>query len=86
MLLASEDIKQKQNERSVTCEPVWPSGKGVRLVSRGTSVRIRLALLSFQKLWSVDTVLTSSLTINETLNGSHRCPSVNAGVILIIGI
>ena len=23
------------------CESVWPSGKGIRLVSRGTSVRIR---------------------------------------------
>ena len=27
MLLASEDIKQKQNERA--CEPVWPSGKAL---------------------------------------------------------
>ena len=33
------------------------SGIGVSLVSRGTSVRSALALLSLQMLWSVDTVL-----------------------------
>ena len=31
MLLASEDIKQKQNDRNNRAgEPVWPSGKAVR--------------------------------------------------------
>ena len=29
-----------QEERGRDCEPVWPSGKALRLVSRGTSVRI----------------------------------------------
>ena len=40
-----------------SCEPVWPSGKALGLVSRRTSVRSASALLSLQKLWFMDTVL-----------------------------
>ena len=39
------------------CEPLWPSDKGARLVSRRTSVRSASALLSLQILWFMDTVL-----------------------------
>ena len=40
------------------CEPVWPSGKGVRLVSRRASARFRfVSPLSSKRLWFVDTVL-----------------------------
>ena len=39
-----------------SCEPVWPSGKALGLVSRRTSVRSASALLSLQKLWFMDTV------------------------------
>ena len=39
-------------------EPVWPSGKGVRLVSGRTSVRYRFGSpFSSKRLWFVDTVL-----------------------------
>ena len=51
--------KKKKKWRSklyLGSELVWPSG-GVRLVSRGTSVEYASALLSLQRLWSVDTVL-----------------------------
>ena len=57
---------------------VWPSGKALGLVStEGLRFESASAILSLQKLWSVDTVLlvTLSLTINETLNGSRGCPS-----------
>ena len=43
--------------RSRVCEPVWPSGKGARLVSRRTSVRSASAFLSLQITWFMDTVL-----------------------------
>ena len=36
-------------------EPVWPSGKALGLVS-GLRFESASALLSLQKLWSVDTV------------------------------
>ena len=43
---------------SLPVEPVWPSGKAlVRLVSRGLRFESASALLSLQKLLSVDTVL-----------------------------
>ena len=43
-------------------EPVWPSGKA------GPRFESASALLSLQKLWSVDAVFVAlSLTINETL-------------------
>ena len=34
-------IKRTSADRHTHCEPVWPSGKAVRLVSRWPSVRIR---------------------------------------------
>ena len=47
----------QQNLWSV-CEPVWPSGKGVRLVSGRTLVRYRFGSpFSSKRLWFVDTVL-----------------------------
>ena len=50
MLLASEDIKQKQNERTnvAACEPVWSSGKAGK--HKGlSSLPLRLSLL-FKKI------------------------------------
>ena len=76
-LLASE-VNQRQlmiyfcgasQAHSLTdwCEPAWPSGKAFRLVSGRTSVRFRCsALLSLQKLWSVDTVSHSSGAVWES--------------------
>ena len=56
------------------CGPVWPSGKalGIRqmLVQFPT-----LVLQSLQTLWFMDSLVTLSLKINETLNGSHCGPS-----------
>ena len=52
MLLASEDIKQKERTKSLQSEPVWPSGKAE--VPRFETASV---LLSLQKLWFVDTVL-----------------------------
>ena len=39
------------------CEPVWPSGKALGWKAEGPGFESALALLSLQKLWSVDTVL-----------------------------
>ena len=39
------------------CEPVWPSGKALGWSAKGPRVESASALLSLQKLWSVDTVL-----------------------------
>ena len=46
-------------------EPVWPSGKAL---AEGPRFDSTSALLSLQKLWSVDTVfVVLFLTVNETL-------------------
>ena len=54
-------------------EPVWPSGKAsVRLVSRGTSVRIHFGSpFPSKSVVCGHCLVTLSLTINET----HHCPS-----------
>ena len=39
-----------------TCEPVWPSGKALGWQAEGLRFESASALLSLQKLWSVDTV------------------------------
>ena len=39
------------------CEPVWPSGKALGWYAEGTRFESASALLSLQKVWSVDTVL-----------------------------
>ena len=51
-------------EKLNTCEPVWPSGK-VGTEAEGPRFDAASALLSLQKLWSVDTqcLVTLSLTI-----------------------
>ena len=58
---------------SSLCEPVWPGGKGARLVSRKTSVRSASALLSLQKLWLMDTVqpLTRFRTLRRKKIGRY---------------
>ena len=38
-------------------EPVWPSGKALGWQAEGPQFESASALLSLQKLWSVDTVL-----------------------------
>ena len=38
-------------------EPVWPSGKALGWYAEGPRFESASALLSLQKLWSVDTVL-----------------------------
>ena len=56
MLLASEDIKQKQNERTVTSEPVWPCGKALGWYAEGPRFDTASALLYLQKgcgLWTL---------------------------------
>ena len=61
------------NIRSV-CEQVWPSGK-VRLVSRGTSVRIRFGSpFSSKVVVCVHCLVTLSLTIHKTLNSLSSLP------------
>ena len=51
------------------CEPVWPSGKALaRLVSRGTSVRIRFGSpFSSKAVVCGHCLVTLFLTMNETL-------------------
>ena len=52
--------KSDQQQQQHAGEPVWPSGKAGKQRDLGSNHA--LALLSLQKLWSVDTV-----TINKTL-------------------
>ena len=40
-----------------TCEPVWPSGKALGWQAEGLRFESASALLSLQKLWSVNTIL-----------------------------
>ena len=56
--LASEDIKQKGTKKKL-CESVWPStsSKALGWEAEGPWFESASALLSLQKLWSVDTVL-----------------------------
>ena len=42
---------------TTACEPVWPSGKALGWKAEGLRFESASALLSLQKLWSVDTVL-----------------------------
>ena len=54
---------------SHSCEQVWPSGKGVGLVNRMTSVQFRFgSRLSLEVMVSGHWLVTLSLTANETLN------------------
>ena len=47
------------------CEPVWPSGKALGLVLKRKNLGSNLLRLSFlfRRLWSVDSLVTLSLTI-----------------------
>ena len=59
-------------------EPVWLSGKALSWYDEGREFDSISALPSIQKLWFMDAVFFfffSPLTITETLNGYHRCPS-----------
>ena len=64
----------------------WVSWFGVRLVSRGTSVQIRLGSpFSPKVVVSGHCLVTLSLTINETLKWlSSLLIYFNAGVILVV--
>ena len=55
------------------CEPVWPSGTVGMQKDLGL-IPLRLSLL-FGNVVCGHCLVTLSLTINDTLNGSHRCPS-----------
>ena len=56
-------------------QPVWPSGKGVRLVSRGTSVRIRFgSAFSSKVVVCGHRLVTVSLAVNETLKWLSSLP------------
>ena len=46
-----------QKECVSVCEPVWPSDRALGWKAQGLQFDSALALLSLQKLWSVDTVL-----------------------------
>ena len=60
----------------MVCEPVWPSGKALGWQAEGPRFESALALLSLQNVVVCGHCLvTLSFTINETLNGSRRCPS-----------
>ena len=58
-------------------EPVWPSGKALGWKAEELRLESISALLSLQKLWSVDMwhcLVTLSLTINETLKWLSSLP------------
>ena len=75
---------------SSLCEPVWPGGKGARLVSRKTSVRSASALLSLQKLWLMDTVqpLTRFRTLRRKKIGRYvrRTTSLKKTTNLVLSL
>ena len=61
-------IYKAQKTHVWTCDPVWPSGKALGWYTEGHRFESASAVLSLQKLWSVDTCLVNlSLTINKTL-------------------
>ena len=64
----------------VVREPVWPSGKALGWYAQGPRFEFASALLSLQKLWSLDSLVSLSLTVNETLKFSHPA-HLNAEVI-----
>ena len=71
-------------ERELANEPVWPSGKGVRLVSR-ISVRFLFGSLFSSKVVVYGHCLgTFSLTINETLKWLSSLPGLNAETVILV--
>ena len=70
-------------------EPVWPSGeyKALGWSAEGPVLDSASAVLSLsEKLWFVDTVVTLSLTMNQTLTWFSSLPIFNAGVILAVTV
>ena len=59
--------------RKERCEPVWPGGKGARLVSRRTSVQSTSAALSLNKIVVYGCCLVS---VNETLKWLTQLPTL----------
>ena len=58
-------------------ETFWPSGKALRLVSRGTSVRIRFGSpLSSKVVVCGHCLVNSSLTVKETLKWLSSLPTL----------
>ena len=68
------------------CEPVWPSGKALGWWAEGPRFESASALLSLQKLWSVDAVLwlcpSQLWNIKMALIAAH----LNAGIILVMTV
>ena len=87
-LLCRVDIKINAVAISAS-DPVGPSGKAlVRLVSRGTSIRIRFgSSFSLEIVVSGHCLVTLSLTMTETLKWpSSLHAHLNAGVILVVTV
>ena len=66
------------------CEPVWPSGKALGWYAEGPRFGTASAVLLLQKLWSVDTLVTLSLTIRVSSRASarFRCPFPSKKVVV----
>ena len=65
-------------------ELVWPSGRLLRLVSRATSVRIRLdSPFSSKVVVCGHCLVTLSRTVNEAFKWLSSLPILNAGVYLV---
>ena len=70
------------SSHNVCREPVWPSGKTLGWKQWDLGSKSASALLSLQKLWSVDTVLWMTRNIKMALIAAH----LNAGVILVMSV
>ena len=66
-------------------EPVWPSGKAVGWKAEGPRFSTASALLSLEKLWFVDSLVTLFLTIKETLKWLSSLP-ILMQVILVVTV
>ena len=72
-------------ERELASEPVWPSGKGVGLVSRTSDVRFLFGSPFSSKVVVCGHCLgTLSLTINETLKWLSSLPGLNAKIVILV--
>ena len=72
--------------RAGLSQPVWPSGKAVRLVSGKTSVRYRCGSpFSSKVVVCGHGLVTLSLTINETLKRLSSLP-ILMQVILVVTV
>ena len=71
-----------------SCEPVWPNGKPLGWQAEGPRFDSASALLSLQKLWSVDSLVTFSLTIDDLRKsrGQHSVSDYRHGLYICIQV